>query len=560
MKKLFFLLTAFTLVLSCSSDETSTPVSPPTPIVKYTITLSAGEGGTVSTTGGEYELGQTVSVTATPQGEYLFKDWSDGNTNATRTITISSNTTLTANFEKKKYPLTLNIEGEGEVLEEIVNSGRTTDYDSGTTVKLTAVPAEGWEFVGWTGAIESTELEVQLFVSEAKEINTVFYPLRVAFDYQKFNGINATTAYSKSEFFPFADYHFIDGRHNNDFTPFVAKVNLNDNEIEDNIVVQGSHLDEEKGELLFIIDGKETKRIGSPQNFTRKVLVGDYDNNGYDDIVLIGTGIDTEPYSGDSTHIIYMTGDQFEIIELDPQKAYFHGGTSGDINNDGLIDILPIINGYQQDSYCFLNNGNKTFEKVLFNSWDTFINYFQYELFDIDNDGYLDLFLGGHEELNEFWEYTDTFTKVILGSKEGFNFDNPIRFPKVEDWGVVSDFDFLDVNNDGSNEIIISRTGSGENFYSGNLFQIIDFNIPNQNFILIETPNNLKQWATNILIQDINKDSYYDIIPFNAFMNNNNWGEPEWFDQGESPPYDFFGLYYANNGSGNFSETYFKKN
>ena len=52
MRKLLFLLTAFTLILSCSSDETSTPVTPPAPIVKYTITLSAGEGGTVSTPGG----------------------------------------------------------------------------------------------------------------------------------------------------------------------------------------------------------------------------------------------------------------------------------------------------------------------------------------------------------------------------------------------------------------------------------------------------------------------------------------------------------------------------
>ena len=165
MIKFLFLITAFTLVLSCSSDETSTPVTPPAPIVKYTITLSAGEGGTVSTTGGEYEAGQTVSVTATPQDEYLFKDWSDGNTNATRTITISSNTTLTANFEKKKYPLTVNIEGEGEVLEEIVNSGRTTDYDSGTTVKLTTVPAEGWEFTGWEGAINGTSNPQQLLIS-----------------------------------------------------------------------------------------------------------------------------------------------------------------------------------------------------------------------------------------------------------------------------------------------------------------------------------------------------------------------------------------------------------
>ena len=184
MKKLLFLFIIFSLVLSCSSDETSTPVPPPpVPIAKYTITLSAGEGGIVSTTGGEYELGQTVSVTATPQGEYVFKNWSDGNTNATRTITVSTNATLTANFEKKKYPLTVNIEGEGQVLEEIVNAGRTTDYNSGTTVKLSAEPAEGWEFVGWTGAIESAELEIQILVSEAKIISAGFSLITNASDY-----------------------------------------------------------------------------------------------------------------------------------------------------------------------------------------------------------------------------------------------------------------------------------------------------------------------------------------------------------------------------------------
>ena len=174
MRKFFFLITAFTLVLSCSSDETSTPVTPPAPIVKYTITLSAGEGGTVSTTGGEYEAGQTVSVTATPQGEYVFTSWSDGNTNATRTITVSSNSTLTANFEKRKYPLTINFEGEGEVIEEIINAGRTTEYDSGTTVKLTAQAAAEWVFVGWTGDIESTEESVQIVIGEPKEVTATF--------------------------------------------------------------------------------------------------------------------------------------------------------------------------------------------------------------------------------------------------------------------------------------------------------------------------------------------------------------------------------------------------
>ena len=83
MKKLLSIVTIFLLVLSCSSDET--PVTPQPPITKYTITFSAGDGGSVSTTGGEYEKGQTVTVTATPQGEYIFTSWSDGNTDATRT-------------------------------------------------------------------------------------------------------------------------------------------------------------------------------------------------------------------------------------------------------------------------------------------------------------------------------------------------------------------------------------------------------------------------------------------------------------------------------------------
>ena len=59
-------------------------------------------------------------------------------------LSIIESKTVTATFEKKKYPLTVNIDGEGEVLEEIVNAGRTTDYNSGTTVKLTAQPADEW--------------------------------------------------------------------------------------------------------------------------------------------------------------------------------------------------------------------------------------------------------------------------------------------------------------------------------------------------------------------------------------------------------------------------------
>ena len=67
--------------------------------MKYTLTISALEGGFVSTSGGDFPVGTDVNVIATPQGCYEFSGWSDGDTNAERTININSDQTIVANFE-----------------------------------------------------------------------------------------------------------------------------------------------------------------------------------------------------------------------------------------------------------------------------------------------------------------------------------------------------------------------------------------------------------------------------------------------------------------------------
>src|SRR5210317_642570 len=96
--RILSLITLGLLVSNCSSDSGGPDPIVPVQKTKYTVTISAGSGGAVSTSGGSYEQGQTVTVTATPASGYVFSSWSDGNTNATRTITVSSNTNLTANF------------------------------------------------------------------------------------------------------------------------------------------------------------------------------------------------------------------------------------------------------------------------------------------------------------------------------------------------------------------------------------------------------------------------------------------------------------------------------
>jgi len=99
-----------TLVFSCSTEEediTPPPTvqqpspepEPPAP-TQYTLTVTASEGGTVSTEGGTYEEGTEVTITANANEGYSFTGW-EGNDNQSNsfTIIINSNLTIQANFQ-----------------------------------------------------------------------------------------------------------------------------------------------------------------------------------------------------------------------------------------------------------------------------------------------------------------------------------------------------------------------------------------------------------------------------------------------------------------------------
>ena len=66
------------------------------------MTVIAGTGGTVSG-GGPYNYGATATLKATPSTGYHFVKWSDGNTNASRTVIVTGNATYTATFEQDSY-------------------------------------------------------------------------------------------------------------------------------------------------------------------------------------------------------------------------------------------------------------------------------------------------------------------------------------------------------------------------------------------------------------------------------------------------------------------------
>ena len=66
--------------------------------IKFTLEFSAETGGSVSSPGGLYSLGETVTITATPDSDYFFSGWSDGTSTSSLTILVSSDQTITASF------------------------------------------------------------------------------------------------------------------------------------------------------------------------------------------------------------------------------------------------------------------------------------------------------------------------------------------------------------------------------------------------------------------------------------------------------------------------------
>ena len=124
----------------------------------------------------EYAYGSTVTLTAAPAEGWAFKEWGGeiSGTYPEMEITVYSEKDLMAVFEEKSYDLMIHTEGKGSVAETDVQS---KSYNHGTSVQLTAEPADSWRFVEWKGDVTGTDNPVQITVENPKEVTAVFEPL-----------------------------------------------------------------------------------------------------------------------------------------------------------------------------------------------------------------------------------------------------------------------------------------------------------------------------------------------------------------------------------------------
>lgn len=135
----------------------------------YTVTVGVNNAamGNVNPAGTfTVAAGETFTATAEANDGFRFAGWSNGATTETVTITVESDTTLTANFEAITY--TISATANDETMGTVLGSG---EYAAGATVTLTAVANSGYHFVRWS---DGTTDDHYIFTAEA-DVELVAY-------------------------------------------------------------------------------------------------------------------------------------------------------------------------------------------------------------------------------------------------------------------------------------------------------------------------------------------------------------------------------------------------
>ena len=132
----------------------------------------------------DYEAGSQVELQANPAEHWHFSHWS-GVVSSTQNpieVTMDKSMALTAVFVKSLYALTIDVVGEGTVLETLISTADKTYYESGSRVELTAQPDEHWAFAGWSGAVSSTENPIDIEMTGAHTVTATFIRNQYALD------------------------------------------------------------------------------------------------------------------------------------------------------------------------------------------------------------------------------------------------------------------------------------------------------------------------------------------------------------------------------------------
>tara|TARA_Y100000389_G_C17391442_1_gene480101 strand:+ start:79 stop:1290 length:1212 start_codon:yes stop_codon:yes gene_type:complete len=245
----------------------------------------------------------------------------------------------------------------------------------------------------------------------------------------------------------------------------------------------------------------------------KTAIVNDYNNDGYDDVLFVGHGLDVG--SPCCEYPIILENDKygsFNQINLINAVGYWHHATTGDINGNGLIDII-LTSPKPEGEYksFFIEYKNNNYQITEWNNelpYSKTFNKFTVESIDLNNDGIEDMIYGGTEYNNSGF-YRDNW----LGSFIKLSTNEIILIPNESYKNtMVYDFQVHDLDKDGDLDLFILR--SSGTTQKQNYLQVLRNDI--NDFVDITKENILSDFGGDIriykiIITDSDNDGVYEI-------------------------------------------------